>query len=83
MGLELSAQGSFDILVSDLGLLDGSGLDLMRKIKALYGMPGIALSGFGTDDDLRRSHAAGFDQHIIKPVNFNALRTAIQRITGR
>ena len=52
------------------------------QIKALYGFPGIALSGYGTDDDLRQSRAAGFDQHIIKPVNFNTLRTAIQQITG-
>ncbi|MEI8233784.1 MAG: ATP-binding protein [Verrucomicrobiota bacterium] len=79
-GLELSARGGFDLIISDLGLPDGSGLDLMRQVKALYGLPGIALSGYGTDDDLRRSRAAGFDQHIIKPVHFQALRTAIQRI---
>ena len=79
-GLELSARGRFDIVISDLGLPDGSGLDLMRQIKALYGLPGIALSGFGADDDLRMSRAAGFSEHIIKPVNFNVLRTAIQRV---
>lgn len=80
-GLELSAKGEFDIIISDLGLPDGSGLDFMRQIKANYGLPGIALSGYGTDDDLRLSRAAGFEEHIIKPVNFNTLRLAIQRIT--
>ena len=53
----------------------------MRQIKALYGLPGIALSGYGTEEDLRHSRAAGFDQHIIKPVNFKTLHTAIRRIT--
>jgi len=81
-GLELSAEGRFDIVISDLGLPDGSGLDLMRQVKALHGLHGIALSGYGTDEDLRQSRDAGFDQHLIKPVDFNALRTAIQRITG-
>lgn len=82
-GLEVAAQKPFDIMVSDLGLPDGSGLDLMSRVKALYGIPGIALSGYGTEEDLRRSRVAGFDEHITKPVDFNTLHLAIQRITER
>jgi signal transduction histidine kinase len=81
-GLELSRGEPIDLLISDLGLPDGSGLDLMRQLKKRHGIPGIALSGYGTDEDLRQSRAAGFAQHIIKPVNIGALRAAIRQITG-
>ncbi|MEI6351407.1 MAG: ATP-binding protein [Verrucomicrobiota bacterium] len=82
-GLELSGKGSFDVVISDLGLPDGSGLDFMRQMKALYGLPGIALSGYGTDEDFRQSRAAGFERHIIKPVNFSVLCDAIQLVVPK
>ena len=78
--LELSADGKFDIVISDLGLPDGNGLELMRQLKTLYGLPGIALSGYGTPEDIRQSRAAGFEDHMIKPVDFKALRTAIHKV---
>jgi PAS domain S-box-containing protein len=78
--LELAAQESFDILVSDIGLPDGSGLDIMRQTKERYGLHGIALSGFGTDDDRRESREAGFDEHLTKPVGIECLRTAVERV---
>jgi DNA-binding response OmpR family regulator len=58
-------------------LPDGNGLDLMRSLRATHGMTGIALSGFGTDEDLTASKAAGFVAHLTKPVDFERLRTAI------
>ena len=69
-----------DLLISDLGLPDGSGLDVMRHVKERSGIPGIALSGFGTDEDIRQSRDAGFAEHLVKPVNIVALRTAIQKV---
>jgi PAS domain S-box-containing protein len=57
-----------DIVVSDIGLPDGSGLELMRQICARHPLPAIALSGYGTSDDIRRSTEAGFQRHIVKPV---------------
>jgi len=78
--LELAQGESFDILISDIGLPDGSGLDIMRQMKERYGLRGIALSGFGTDEDLRQSHAAGFDQHLTKPIGVGGLRAAVERI---
>ena len=77
---ELTAIQEFDLLVSDLGLPDGSGLDVMRHVKERSAIPGIALSGYGTDEDIRQSRAAGFAEHLVKPVNIAALRTAIHRI---
>ena len=70
----------FDALISDLGLPDGSGLELMREIKRLYGWHGIALSGYGMEEDLRQSKAAGFFAHLVKPVDFNQLRQQLLQI---
>jgi PAS domain S-box-containing protein len=66
-----------DLLISDLGLPDGTGMDLMRELAARYGLRGIALSGYGTEEDVRRSLAAGFSRHLTKPVNFQALEAVI------
>ena len=78
--LELAEGHEFDLLISDLGLPDGSGLDVMRHVKEHSGIPGIALSGFGAEEDIRQSRAAGFADHLTKPINIAALRTAIQQL---
>jgi signal transduction histidine kinase/CheY-like chemotaxis protein len=70
---ELAACGRFDLLLSDLGLPDGDGTDLMRELAERSGLPGIALSGFGMDEDLRRSDSAGFFAHLVKPVDISLL----------
>ena len=77
---ELANSKRFDLVVSDVGLPDGSGLDLMRDLQALHGLRGIALSGFGTDDDRAASAAAGFSEHLTKPVDWPLLRDAIERL---
>jgi CheY-like chemotaxis protein len=77
-----AAKGPFDLLVSDLGLPDGSGLEIMHQVKNLYGISGVAISGFGTEDDIRQSHAAGFEEHLVKPVTINALRETVQRVSS-
>ena len=78
---ELVAGQRFDLVISDLGLPDGSGLDLMRRLRETWSLSGIALSGFGTDDDVAASSAAGFAEHITKPVDWERLRSAIERLT--
>lgn len=78
---ELSAGRRFDLVISDVGLPDGSGLDLMRHLRETQGISGIALSGFGTDDDVAASTAAGFAEHVTKPVDWERLRNAIERLT--
>jgi two-component system CheB/CheR fusion protein len=70
--------GRFDLVLSDLGLPDGSGLELMAKLHGRYGVRGIALSGYGMEEDVRKSLEAGFDRHLTKPINLQALQTAIQ-----
>jgi PAS domain S-box-containing protein len=76
--LDAVAANPFDIVVSDLGLPDGSGNDLMRKLRDAYGLRGIALSGYGMDEDIARSHEAGFVAHLIKPVDFHQLERALR-----
>ena len=70
----------FDALISDIGLPDGDGYELVHEAKKRQPLKGIALSGFGTEEDVRRSTEAGFDFHLTKPVNFQDLRTLLQRI---
>lgn len=70
----------FDILVSDIGLPDGSGLDIMKALRGKRSVKGIALSGFGHDDDIRRSKEAGFTEHLVKPVDFHVLNRAIKKL---
>jgi CheY-like chemotaxis protein len=67
----------FDLVISDLGLPDGSGLDLMRTLHEQYGLCGICLTGFGSDGDIAQSADAGFRQHLTKPVDLRALELAI------
>jgi PAS domain S-box-containing protein len=73
-------RGQFDLLLSDIGLPDGSGLDVMRYAATHCKLKAIALSGFGQDDDLRRSAEAGFLTHLTKPVSFQILEEVIRRI---
>ncbi len=80
--VRLAEEGEFDLLISDLGLADGSGLDLIRRLRALRPIPGIALSGHGMDDDVRRSRDAGFVEHLTKPLDFRRLEGAIARVAS-
>jgi CheY-like chemotaxis protein len=72
----------YDVLISDIGLPDGTGLDLMCQARAIQPLVGIALSGFGMEHDIRRSKEAGFALHLTKPLNFQLLVDSIERLTA-
>jgi PAS domain S-box-containing protein len=80
--LRLAETQRFDLLVSDIGLPDGSGMDVMKTLKVRQRIRGIALSGFGQEEDIRRSRDAGFETHLIKPVDFHTLRQVIKQFSG-
>jgi PAS domain S-box-containing protein len=69
---------SFDLIVSDVGLPDGTGLDFIKTYREHSDAPAVALTGFGTDEDVRRCLSAGFTSHLTKPVNFGQLETMIE-----
>ena len=70
----------FDLLISDIGLPDRSGYELMREVRLNKNLPGIALSGFGTEQDVNQARAAGFSEHLTKPINFERLEKTIQNL---
>ncbi len=78
--LDLAATKDFDVLVSDIGLPDGSGTDLFRTLRARRQIFGIALSGYGMEEDIRRSRDVGFSHHLVKPVDLNKLDSLIQEV---
>ncbi len=69
--------GKFDAVICDLGLPDGSGHDLMAQLRDEYGLRGIAVSGYGMEEDVRRSTDSGFSAHLTKPIEFKELRDAL------
>ena len=78
------AQGErgFDLLISDLDLPDGSGLDVMRSMHSNEHLRGIVVSGFGRDEDIRRCYEAGFSVHLTKPLDFDRLIDTIKEIAS-
>lgn len=80
--LEALERSRFDLLLSDVGLPDGTGVDLIREVRQQHGLtiPAVALTGFGMEDDVARTREAGFDEHLTKPIDFANLQQTIQRL---
>ena len=78
--LDIAANEEFDIVVSDIGLPDGTGVDLMQRLNATRPIAGIALTGFGMEEDIQKSHDGGFYHHLVKPVDLNKLDSIIQKV---
>ncbi|MGV3663303.1 MAG: PAS domain-containing protein [Prosthecobacter sp.] len=74
---ELAATHTFDLVISDIGLPDGTGNDLMESLHAQHGLRGIALTGYGMEEDERRARESGFVAHLTKPVDFAQLRRTL------
>ena len=78
--LEMVQSQKFDVVLSDIGLPDGSGYEVISRAKQKHPVKGVALTGFGTDEDIRRGKEAGFDFHLTKPVDFHELRAVLSQI---
>jgi len=81
--MEAAARNEFDLLISDIALPDGTGMDLMIQLRAVANVPGIAISGFGNNGDIERSLQAGFSEHLTKPIRLENLEAAIERTLSR
>jgi CheY-like chemotaxis protein len=84
-GLNLLTSFEADVVLLDLGLPGVDGYEVARRIRA---MPGgdryliVAITGYGEDRDRRRSHEAGFDAHLVKPVELEQLLPILQARRG-
>ena len=78
--LEAAENNHFDLLISDVGLPDGNGMELLRNLHAKFDLRGIAISGFGMDTDIGKSLEAGFSAHLVKPVKLEKLEATIARV---
>jgi len=81
--MKLLARAQIDLLISDVGLPDGSGFDVVTEAHRERRLPAIALSGYGQPEDIRRSLAAGFDAHLTKPIELDRLKRIIGDVAAR
>lgn len=77
----MASNGHYDLLISDLGLPDGNGMDVVRAFAQHQSAPSIAMTGYGMDEDIRRCRDAGFTAHVTKPVGFDRLNELIISLT--
>ena len=77
-----AATEGFDLIISDIGLPDGSGIELMRRVREKFAGPAIALTGYGMDGDVAATREAGFAAHLTKPVDLATLDAAIRAVTA-
>ncbi len=80
--LAAAGEAQFDLLISDIELPDGTGLELIHGLGGGRTLPGIAISGFGSEEDVEQSAVAGFAEHLTKPIDLNRLESAIRRVTS-
>jgi CheY-like chemotaxis protein len=78
--LKMVESKEFDVVLSDIGLPDGSGYEVIAQAKRKQPVKGVALTGFDKEEDIRRSKEAGFDFHLAKPVDFHELRTILAQV---
>jgi len=88
-GLELASRATPDVVFLDLGMPDMSGYEVARRLRPMPGLEAttlVALSGWGSDEDRRKSKEAGFDRHLVKPTDgeeIEALLDQLGRALGR
>ena len=80
--MEAAKAGPVDFLISDLGLPDGSGYDLLKALNQIRPTRAIAVSGYASPEDIQKSREAGFLQHLSKPIDFDTLDETIERLGG-
>jgi CheY-like chemotaxis protein len=78
--LEKALQTNYALIISDISLPDGHGISLMTAMRQFSKTPAIALTGFGSDEDIDRCLKAGFDRHLTKPVTQETLQAAVAEL---
>ena len=83
--LAIAANFRPEVAVLDLGLPEMDGYELARQLRRISGLENIrlvALTGYGTDNDRRRSHEAGIDEHLVKPIGVAMLTRSFESAAG-
>ena len=80
--LSAARSGRFDLVISDIGLPDGTGIELMEQLRQDHGLRGVALSGYGMEEDVVRTRQAGFLNHLTKPVQIAELRRVLASLAA-
>jgi CheY-like chemotaxis protein len=80
--LNILNSNEFDVVLCDIALPDGTGYDVVAQAKRRRPVKAVALTGFGTTDDIKRGQQAGFDFHLTKPVDFHELRAVLGQIAA-
>jgi len=78
--LHIMASQNFNLILCDIGLPDGSGYEVISEAKRQHPVKAAAITGFGTEADLRRSTEAGFDFHLVKPVDLGELQDVLDEV---
>ena len=78
--LGIARQEEFDLVLSDIGLPDGTGYALMSELRDNFGLKGIALTGYGMEQDVEKAKKAGFVAHLVKPVRIESLVKALNAV---
>ena len=80
--IAIASEQPFDIVVSDVGLPDASGYELMQQLRERYEIKGIAMTGSGRPSDIAAGKAAGFSVYLTKPVSMHRLQQALEELSG-
>ena len=78
--LEAALESSFDLVITDIGLPDGDGWELMRQLRERGPVRAVAMSGYGWKEDLEKSRAAGFEAHLLKPLKIAELENVLRKM---
>ena len=78
--LDIMVSQQFDVILCDIGLPDGSGYEVISQAKRQHPVKGVAITGFGTEADVRRSTEAGFDFHLVKPIDLRELQEVLDQV---
>ena len=78
--LDVAAQHPFHLVITDIGLPDGDGWELMRQLRERGPVRAIAMTGYGWKEDIEKSRAVGFEAHLLKPLKVDHLEAALRKM---
>jgi CheY-like chemotaxis protein len=78
--LDVAVGNTFDLVITDIGLPDGDGWELMRQLRERGPVRAVAMSGYGWKEDLEKSRAAGFEAHLLKPLKITELENVLRKL---